>query len=129
MKTPWIHYERMQQIHSKQMNVFQSSRVQKKPIYPGFPCINKERTKKENNGCESNTAPSRADTVETVNLHENYDIKKMPKLHKKIMYPNVEMYTKRVIWRKETKQAAPLFLHHHLTGTILNKFSQRTAMF
>ncbi|WP_260440983.1 BC_2427 family protein [Parageobacillus thermoglucosidasius] len=83
MKTPWIHYERMQQIHSKQMNVFQSSRVQKKPIYPGFPCINKERTKKENNGCESNTAPSRADTVETVNLHENYDIKKMPKLHKK----------------------------------------------
>ena len=83
MKTPWIHYERMQQIHSKQMNVFQSSRVQKKPIYPGFPCINKERTKKENDGCESNTAPSRADTVETVNLHENYDIKKMPKLHKK----------------------------------------------
>ncbi|WP_237565157.1 BC_2427 family protein [Parageobacillus thermoglucosidasius] len=65
------------------MNVFQSSRVQKKPIYPGFPCINKERTKKENDGCESNTAPSRADTVETVNLHENYDIKKMPKLHKK----------------------------------------------
>ncbi|MBY6269356.1 MAG: hypothetical protein CW344_14120, partial [Parageobacillus thermoglucosidasius] len=83
MKTPWIHYERMQQIHSKQMNVFQSSRVQKKPIYPGFQCINKERTKKENDGCESNTAPSRADTVETVNLHENYDIKKMPKLHKK----------------------------------------------
>ncbi|KYD12057.1 BC_2427 family protein [Parageobacillus thermoglucosidasius] len=83
MKTPWIHYERMQQIHSKQMNVFQSSRVQKKPIYPGFPCINKEKTKKENDGCESNTAPSRAETVETVNLHENYDIKKMPKLHKK----------------------------------------------
>lgn len=36
MKTPWIHHERMQQIRSKQMNIFKSSRVQKNLYAPIF---------------------------------------------------------------------------------------------
>ncbi|MGY4110146.1 BC_2427 family protein [Aeribacillus sp. SP014] len=77
MKTPWIHHERMQQIRSKQMNIFKSSRVQKKSV-----CANFQHTEEENDSHKSDIVPNRIDTAEADDSHENYGIKKVPKLNK-----------------------------------------------
>ncbi|MEK4180997.1 BC_2427 family protein [Aeribacillus sp. FSL K6-1121] len=77
MKTPWIHHERMQQIRSKQMDIFKSSRVQKKSV-----CANFQHTKEENDSHKSDIVANRIDTAEADDSHENYGIKKVPKLNK-----------------------------------------------
>ncbi|MEK5326035.1 BC_2427 family protein [Aeribacillus sp. FSL M8-0254] len=77
MKTPWIHHERMQQIRSKQMNIFKSSRVQKKSV-----CANFQHTKEENDSHKSDIVANRIDTAEADDSHENYGIKKVTKLNK-----------------------------------------------
>jgi hypothetical protein len=59
-----IDYERMKPIRAKQIN-FKSSEVQKKSITRCFQCINKKSTEKGNPAIyESDTEPSRVDTVE-----------------------------------------------------------------
>jgi len=77
MKTPWIHHERMQQIRSKQMNIFKSSRVQKKSVCPNF-----QHTEEDDDSHKSDIVPNRIDTAEADDSHENYGIKKVPKLNK-----------------------------------------------
>ena len=77
MKTPWIHHDRMQQIRSKQMNIFKSSRVQKKSV-----CANFQHTKEENDSHKSDIVANRIDTAEADDSHENYGIKKVTKLNK-----------------------------------------------
>ncbi|RZI49984.1 hypothetical protein EW027_17980, partial [Aeribacillus pallidus] len=77
MKTPWIHHERMQQIRSKQMNIFKSSRVQKKSVCPNF-----QHTEEDDDSHKSDIVPNRIDTAEADDSHENYDIKKVTKLNK-----------------------------------------------
>ncbi|REJ22685.1 MAG: hypothetical protein C6W54_11495 [Bacillaceae bacterium] len=77
MKTPWIHHERMQQIRSKQMNIFKSSRVQKKSVCPNF-----QHTEEDDDSHKSDIVPNRIDTAEADDSHENYGIKKVTKLNK-----------------------------------------------
>ncbi len=77
MKTPWIHHERMQQIRSKQMNIFKSSRVQKKSVCPNF-----QHREEDDDSHKSDIVPNRIDTAEADDSHENYGIKKVTKLNK-----------------------------------------------
>ena len=77
MKTPWIHHDRMQQIRSKQMNIFKSSRVQKKSVCPNF-----QHTEEDDDSHKSDIVPNRIDTAEADDSHENYGIKKVTKLNK-----------------------------------------------
>jgi len=77
MKTPWIHHERMQQIRSKQMNIFKSSRVQKKSVCPNF-----QHREEDDDSHKSDIVPNRINTAEADDSHENYGIKKVTKLNK-----------------------------------------------
>jgi hypothetical protein len=73
-----IDYKRMKQIRAKKINTFQSSGVQKKSIARCFQCISKKRTEKGNHSIsESDTEPSRVDTVEQISHSEANHVSKM----------------------------------------------------
>ncbi|MDQ0216949.1 hypothetical protein ELQ35_09535 [Peribacillus cavernae] len=83
MKTPWINYEKMEQLRFKQKSTFKTSVIQKKFKSSSYHHIHKERINTDNDACGSVIVRSCDDTVETDDSHENYDINKVPELHEK----------------------------------------------